>query len=78
MKAQQHLQEKQSLSVKVLKMYVAGFLDPNMTTSHVITVFDIVEHNNDGKSRLQRLIEEELTIKLTAQQVTEATQLLED
>lgn len=67
-----------SLTERVLNVYVAGFLDPTMTASHVITVFDLVEHNPDGKSRLQRLMEEKLTKELTPQEIEEAIELLED
>lgn len=52
---------KRSLSEKVLEMYVAGYLAEDLTVGNMITVFDIVEHNIDGKTRLKRLIEEKCT-----------------
>ncbi|MFA6152002.1 MAG: hypothetical protein WC716_11820 [Chitinophagaceae bacterium] len=72
------LDEKRPLSVKVLGMFVAVFLDPTLNGGNMIMVFDIVEHNPDGRSRLQRLIEEKCTIELTPQQMEEAIELLND
>jgi hypothetical protein len=70
--------EIRSVTEKVLNLYLAGFLEPNLTVSHLITGFDLVEHNVDGRSRLQRLIEEKLTINLTPRQIEQAAKLLED
>ncbi|MBB2148928.1 hypothetical protein [Pedobacter gandavensis] len=78
MKTQKDLPEMRSLTERVLNVYVAGFLAPTITTGHIITVFDLVEHNPDGKSRLQRLIEEKLTKELTSQEIEAAIELLED
>lgn len=63
---------------KALFIYVAGFLDPNMDAGNMITVFDFVEQNPDGESRIRRLIEEDCTIKLTRQQIEESIELLND
>jgi hypothetical protein len=72
------VEEKRALSVKVLGMFVAGFLDPTLDGGNMIMVFDIVEHNPDGKTRLTRLIEEKCTIELSQQQMEEAIELLSD
>lgn len=70
--------EKKALSVKVLGMFVAGFLDPELNGGNMIMVFDIVEHNPDGKTRLSRLMEEDCTIKLSEEQQLQAIELLND
>lgn len=70
--------EKRSLSEKILGMFVTGFLDPGLNAGNMIAVFDIVEHNTDGKSRLKRLMEEQCTIALTPEQIDEAVEILND
>lgn len=70
--------EKRSLSEKILGMFVAGFLDPGLSAGNMIAVFDIVEHNPDGKSRLNRLMEEQCTIELSPEQIDQAVDLLSD
>lgn len=78
MKTQKDALEKRSLTEKVLCIYVAGFLDPNLDAGNMIAVFDLVEQNPDGESRIRRLIEEDCTIKLTPRQIEEAIELLND
>ena len=70
--------EKRSVTEKVLSMYVAGLLDPKLDGGNMIAVFDIVEHNSDGVSRLRRLVEEGCTVNLDLKQIEEATELLSD
>lgn len=70
--------EKRSLTEKVLCMYVGRYLEPTLTAGEMITVFDLIEHNDDGRSRLKRLIEEKCTRELNAEEMEEAAKLLED
>ena len=78
MKNLQEQGEKRSLSEKILSLYVAGYLDNDLTGGNMIAVFDIVEHNPDGKTRLKRLIEEECMRKLSEEEIEDACKLLED
>lgn len=78
MKTQNGHLEKTSLVEKVLSIYVNGFLAPGLGAGEMICIFDLVEQNLDGKTRLRRLIEEQCTIELTEQQIKEAKELLED
>ncbi len=68
----------QSLTEKVLRLYVGRFLDPTLTAGEMITVFDLIEYNPDAKSQLQRLIEEKCTAELSPEQIEEALSLLID
>jgi len=65
MQTQKHKKEKRSLTEKVLNTYVRGFLATDLGAAEMISVFDLVEHNQYGPSRLIRLIEEECTKVLT-------------
>lgn len=75
---EKNIVEKKPFSVMVSGMLLAGFLDKNLNKGNMVTVFDIVEHNPDGASRLRRLIEENCTINLTPEQIEDAIELLND
>lgn len=75
---QQLQPEKQAITEMVLKIYVAHFLRPNITAGEMIRVFDLVEHNEDGISRLNSLAQENFIIGLTEQQRGEALDYLSD
>jgi len=70
--------EKRSLSEKILGVQLAGFLERDLDVSGMITVFDIVEHNPDGRTRLERLMEEKLIVALSGPQTEQAIELLND
>lgn len=78
MKIQQNRIEKRSLTEKVLCLFIKKFLNPNPDAGEMITVFDLIEHNPDGRTRIERLIEEDCVRKLTEQEIEEAIELLED
>jgi len=75
----QHMQpERQSISEMVLKIYVSWFLRQDLTSDEMIRVFGLIEDNDDGSTRIHRLIEEKCTIQLSQDQIEEAIGLLSD
>jgi len=78
MQSQKHRQEKRTFTKKVLNIYVRGFLATDLGAGEMITVFDLVKYNQDGPSRIIRLVEEECTKALTKHEMKEATHLIED
>jgi len=69
---------KRNLTERVIGLNDAGFLDPTLDASAMICVFDLIEHNDDGDARINRLIEEKCVIELNQQQIEEAIGLLND
>ena len=67
---------KRNLTERVIGLNDAGFLDPTLNASAMICVFDLIEHNDDGEARINRLIEEKCVIELSQQQIEEAIVLL--
>ncbi|MBB6108704.1 hypothetical protein SAMN05421821_10261 [Mucilaginibacter lappiensis] len=70
--------DKRNLTERVIGLNDAGFLDPTLNASAMICVFDLIEHNDDGKERINRLIEEKCVIGLNQQQIEIAIKLLND
>ena len=69
---------KRNLTERVIGLNDAGFLDPTLNASAMICVFDLIEHNDNGKERINRLIEEKCTSDLTQEQIDKAIELLND
>ncbi|RKR82860.1 hypothetical protein BDD43_3051 [Mucilaginibacter gracilis] len=69
---------KKSLTERVSGLNDAGFLDPTLDASAMICVFDLIEHNDNGESRLNRLIEEKCVIELNQHQIGDAILILND
>lgn len=69
---------KRSLTERVIGLNNAGFLDPTLTAGAMICVFDLIEHNDNGEERINRLIEEKCTGELTQEQIDKAIELLND
>lgn len=69
---------KRYLTERVIALNKAGFLYPDLTGGNMICVFDLIEHNDDGKTRINRLIEEKCVIELNQQQIDKAIELLND
>ena len=74
------LQEHRNLNLteKVTALDKAGFLFPAMTAGNMICVFDLIEHNDGGQQRLNRLVEEQCVIGLDQQQMDAAINILND
>ncbi|WP_121812985.1 hypothetical protein [Mucilaginibacter kameinonensis] len=75
----QKQREKNQLNERVTALAEAGYLNPTLTAGEMICVFDLIEHNQDGKDRIRRLIEEDCTTgKLSELQIQQAIELLND
>jgi hypothetical protein len=75
---QQKQHGKKSLTARVTALKESGFLNPSLTGSEMICVFDLIEHNKNGKARIRRLMDEECTSELNEQQIEQAVVILED
>lgn len=75
----QKKRRKRQLNEKVTALAQAGYLNPTLTAGEMICVFDLIEHNEDGKGRIYRLIEEDCTTgKLSELQIEQAIEFLND
>lgn len=69
---------KKSLTERVNGLNDKGFLDPTLNASAMICVFDLIEQNDDGETRINRLIEEKCVLELNQGQIEEAIVILND